>query len=220
MFKRRSIQLLLILCLLSFPLSAFASGELPTTVTQDAKNIGTNSAMLSGTSTDEGTLQYGFQYGESTEYGNEVKSTDAFAEYVSSLKLGSPKGQSGSGDGEFNYPQDSTIGKEGNIYVVDRYNNRIQIFDSKGNYLSQFSSFEGRNLEWIQGISADDEGNVYVADRVLVKFDADGNWLETFDVNGSLNYVSDVVIDADGNIRILSDSKVMVLSPAGELITT
>lgn len=220
MYKRRSIQLLLILCLLSFPLSAFASGELPTTVTGNVSSVSPGSAMLNATSTDDGTLEYGFQFGETSAYGSDIKSIDAFASYVPYLKLGNANGNSGSGDGEFNYPQDSTVGPNGNIYVVDRYNNRIQIFNSDGEYVSQFSSYNGNNLEWIQGITTDADGNVYVADRVLVKFDAQGNWLETFSLNGFLNYVYDVTLDADGNIRIISDNKVMVLSSTGELLTT
>ena len=53
------------------------------------------------------------------------------------------------GDGEFTLPYGLDVDKEGNVWVADRGNNRIQKFDDKGNFLFAFGS-EGRervNLE-------------------------------------------------------------------------
>ena len=41
----------------------------------------------------------------------------------------------GSGDGEFRWPQGLGIDSEGKIYVSDRGNNRIQVFNPQGGFL-------------------------------------------------------------------------------------
>jgi DNA-binding beta-propeller fold protein YncE len=48
---------------------------------------------------------------------------------------------------------------EGRIYVGDRSNNRIQIFDQEGEFLAQWTQF-GRP----SGIFFDDHGRIFVAD--------------------------------------------------------
>jgi len=49
-------------------------------------------------------------------------------------------GKRGSGDGEFMAPTDIAIDSRGRLFVTDQNNNRIQVFDAKGNYLWQFGS--------------------------------------------------------------------------------
>ena len=48
-------------------------------------------------------------------------------------------GAPGSGQSEFNWPHSIVIDREGRIYVADRRNNRIQIFDAGGNFLDQWT---------------------------------------------------------------------------------
>lgn len=69
--------------------------------------------------------------------------------------------------GFFNNPTDLAIdNRNGDLYVVDSGNNRIQRFDSEGNYLSEFGSFgtdNGRfNAPW--GVAVDNQGFVYITD--------------------------------------------------------
>jgi DNA-binding beta-propeller fold protein YncE len=47
-------------------------------------------------------------------------------------------GTSGSGDGEFNRPAGVEVDHHGDIYVADRGNNRIQLFNPEGKYLDKF----------------------------------------------------------------------------------
>lgn len=49
-------------------------------------------------------------------------------------------GKRGSGDGEFLSPADVALDARGRIFVADQNNNRIQVFDAKGNYLWQFGT--------------------------------------------------------------------------------
>jgi DNA-binding beta-propeller fold protein YncE len=76
--------------------------------------------------------------------------------------------------------------------VTDPRNNRVQKFDSQGNYLSQFGSLgtgDGQ-FENPTGIDIDANGNVYVADlsnNRVEKFDANGNYLGQFGTYGTGN---------------------------------
>jgi sugar lactone lactonase YvrE len=47
-------------------------------------------------------------------------------------------GKPGSGNGEFNTPHGIAADADDNIYVADRGNSRIQVFDRDGKYLRQF----------------------------------------------------------------------------------
>lgn len=47
-------------------------------------------------------------------------------------------GDPGTGPGEFNVPHNLTTDAEDNVYVADRENHRIQVFDAKGNFLTMW----------------------------------------------------------------------------------
>lgn len=47
-------------------------------------------------------------------------------------------GNSGTGPGEFNIVHDVCIDNQGNVYVADRENQRVQIFDREGNFINQW----------------------------------------------------------------------------------
>ena len=47
-------------------------------------------------------------------------------------------GRSGSGDGEFNRPAGIAVDEHGDIYVADRGNNRVQLFNRFGRYVEKF----------------------------------------------------------------------------------
>jgi hypothetical protein len=48
-------------------------------------------------------------------------------------------GERGTGPGQFNTPHAITTDVKGNVYVADRGNHRIQVFDNDGNFLRQFT---------------------------------------------------------------------------------
>jgi DNA-binding beta-propeller fold protein YncE len=45
----------------------------------------------------------------------------------------------GTGPGEFHCPHGLTVDKEDRVYVMDRSNDRVQVFDENGEYLSEWS---------------------------------------------------------------------------------
>ena len=68
-------------------------------------------------------------------------------------------GRTGSGAGEFNVPHDVSIDSGGRVFIGDRANNRIQIFDQEGNFLDVWYQF-GRP----SGIAIGADDRIYVAD--------------------------------------------------------
>lgn len=76
-------------------------------------------------------------------------------------------GRSGNAQGEFIKPRGITVDKEGNILVVDSGNNRLEIFDSEGNYKDQLPINEFNTpfkaSEYIRDVEIDDFGNIYIS---------------------------------------------------------
>jgi sugar lactone lactonase YvrE len=68
-------------------------------------------------------------------------------------------GEAGYGPKQFHDPHALAMDSQGRIFVGDRYNNRIQIFDQQGNFLAIWTQF-GRP----SGIFIDKEDRIYVAD--------------------------------------------------------
>jgi len=68
-------------------------------------------------------------------------------------------GKLGTGPGEFDQPHALAFDSKGRLFVGDRNNNRIQIFDQDGNFLSEMRQFSRPS-----GIYIDKHDNIYVAD--------------------------------------------------------
>lgn len=49
-------------------------------------------------------------------------------------------GKKGKDTGEFNIPHSITLDETGNVYVADRENKRIEVFDNQGTFLKEFSN--------------------------------------------------------------------------------
>lgn len=81
-------------------------------------------------------------------------------------------GKRGKEPGEFNFPRDIAVTKNGLIYVVDSGNFRVQVFERDGKYLRSFGSL-GRQFGQFarpKEIAADAAGNVYVTDTAFGNF--------------------------------------------------
>ncbi len=122
-------------------------------------------------------------------------------------------GASGSGEGQFSTPLGVAVdNSSGDVYVVDRGNNRVQKFDAEGNYLAQFngsdnpsfpegfSSPSGIAVDDSSGVSKDD---VYVIDtghNVIDKFSSKGVFVS--ELNGFGSAVLGVAVDPSGDLWV------------------
>lgn len=70
-------------------------------------------------------------------------------------------GQKGSGPGEFDLPHGISVDEEGRVYVADRSNLRVQVFNASGEYLSEWKS---EQLGRPYGVAIGADGRAYVVD--------------------------------------------------------
>jgi len=113
-------------------------------------------------------------------------------------------GKPGRGDGEFNLVHDVAVDTAGKVYVADRANERIQVFDPDGKYLAQWTNI---GAPWGLTYSAR-ENAIYMCDGKycrIVKFSLDGEVLGTLaaygKAPGKLDYAHSIAVDpSDGSI--------------------
>lgn len=120
-------------------------------------------------------------------------------------------GKRGGGPGEFNLPRDVAVGKNGQLYVVDGGNFRVQIFDSNGKYVQSFGTVGKQlgNFARPKEAATDREGNVYVADAAFGNFQIftpDGELLmfvgDRAEQDAPARYMlpSGIAVDEDGRV--------------------
>lgn len=96
---------------------------------------------------------------------NRVQKLSAAEAFV--FQVGRSDEASGSANGELSSPNDVVLDSEGNIFVTDTGNNRVQKFNSSGTYVSKFGSTgTGDNqLSTPYGIAVDANDDIYVVDN-------------------------------------------------------
>jgi NHL repeat len=151
-------------------------------------------------------------------YGNNrVVHIDKNGKYVGSW------GRLGTGRGEFSIPHAIALDSRGRVYVADRNNTRIQVFDQGGQFLDEWRDIivpwgfcVTKNDEiWVCGSSpmpwrrTDEALGCPPKDQIFVKFDVNGKVLQLWTVPkgtdgreqpGDCNWVHGVAVDSQGNI--------------------
>jgi DNA-binding beta-propeller fold protein YncE len=137
-------------------------------------------------------------------------------------------GKRGDGPGEFNLPRDVAICKNGDLYVVDGGNFRIQVFDHQGKYLRSFGQIGKQlgNFGRPKEIACDKDGNVYVIDAAFGNFqifNPEGELLmfigerSNESLPGHYLLPSGIAVDEDGRVYVVDQwfKKVEIFRPVG-----
>ncbi|HLZ19650.1 MAG TPA: hypothetical protein VKO67_08550, partial [Smithellaceae bacterium] len=134
---------------------------------------------------------------------------------------------SGGREGYFSSPSDLLIGNDGLIYVADKGNNRIQVFNGEGVFLNAFSKASANQpLDAPAAIAQDSNGNLYVlcADRkIVVCLAPNGNPIRDIGVglaeaDGFVHPVSLAVLGAELLVLDAGTKTVKVFTLDGRLI--
>lgn len=135
------------------------------------------------------------------------------------------------GDGQFNLPIGIAFDKDGNLYVTDAFNHRVQKFDPSGKFLGSFGGFGSGDGQFniTTGIAVDKEsGTLYVSDNKndrVQKFDANGRFLGKFGGPGTANNQMrrpyHLAIDSANRIYVTDQghNRIQVFDTEGKLIT-
>ena len=139
-------------------------------------------------------------------------------------------GRLGVGPGEFSLPHAIAVDSKGRLYVADRNNARVQLFDQKGNFLSEW-----RHLQVPWGIWVTSNDEIYVCgsspmrwreprqlgippkDQLVLKFTPEGNVVQLWSfpmsrglevagegrrIPGELDWVHGIAVDSQGNLYL------------------
>lgn len=128
-------------------------------------------------------------------------------------------------ENRFRFPYSMVIDGTGHIYVADRGNHRIQIFDAEGRFVRTIGGRKriGINLTLPKALALDDAGNIYIGDysaeraRLLI-LDRNGRFLKgirlPFEAS-QIGYINQQLFI--GTKATLSTANIYLISPDGRV---
>lgn len=126
-------------------------------------------------------------------------------EYDSSGKFRKRWGAKGTQDGQFDLIRAIAVGNDLSIYISDYKNNRIQVFDSKRNFLKKWYASHPGDLD------IDKNNNVYVCqdENRIYKYDSNGivisEWGSEGSDDGQFNRLSGIAVDENTNVFVADE---------------
>ena len=114
-------------------------------------------------------------------------------------------GSKGTADGEFNLVHDVAVDSKGLVYVGDRSNSRVQVFDPSGKFLTKWTDV---GAPWGLYYAAKEDA-IYMCDGLhnrIVKLSTKGDVLGVLGsygkAPGMLDFAHSIAVDAEGSIYV------------------
>ncbi|WML59060.1 6-bladed beta-propeller [Neobacillus sp. PS2-9] len=153
-------------------------------------------------------------------YITDIKTNKAYV-FDMNGKLLLDVGKPGKNDGELSAPNGITADEDGNIYVVDTANQRVQIFNKQGKFVKIINGSNNGKGESIfvnpRGIGIDSRGIMYVVSNLthlVYGFDKDGKKVFEFggmgENNGQFSLPNGLYIDKNDNVYITDTLNIRV----------
>jgi LSD1 subclass zinc finger protein len=127
-------------------------------------------------------------------------------------------GSEGIGAGQFKDSRSVAVDNKGNIFVGEYSDGRIQVFDSKGDFVSEFTIGSGKSL---LNLTADHQGNLYVVlPGNIIRYDTTTHMpqdeLENHSEDTDLSYM-DAFAALNGDVYAISGSNIVDIGPDGKI---
>ena len=123
---------------------------------------------------------------------------------------------------QLSQPWGITANDSNEIFVSDMNNNRIVVFNEKGEFIRSF----GQNfLNWPNGVLCDNMGRVFVTSRIdnkILVFGQNGEYISSFHNGNLLRKPRGISFDADRNLIVCDSGNkcVRFFSPDGNIFKT
>ncbi|BBH22131.1 hypothetical protein Back11_34760 [Paenibacillus baekrokdamisoli] len=126
--------------------------------------------------------------------------------------LNTNAGGPGSGLGEFDHPRAVAVDGEGNVYVADTDNNRIQKLDVSAGLPGEWKTIGNQvSFNHPKGVAVDSADNVYVADtdnNLIRKLEAASN---TWIYYTGFSFPRAVAVDGNGNVYVVDSANYRIM---------
>ncbi len=205
--------------------SAGGEGEerVTTTIYDAAGRQRTKKITGGGTAIPKTETEYSPTLGVATGQHFVCEKTCAAATYSTSF------GSFGTTAGKLDHPGDVAIDAKGDIWVADTYNNRLEEFNEKGEFLKALGSSGTGNGQFKQpkSLAFNAAGDIWVADSTnnrLQEFNEKGEFLRavgsTGTGNGQFKDPEHLAIDAKGDVWVADtgNGRVQELNEKGEFL--
>ena len=129
---------------------------------------------------------------------------DTLRKFSSTGELLASYGGTGAGPGQFNGVWGVSTDSDGNVYVADTFNRRVQKLDRDGAFLAEWTDYDGTPFQKPTGVFVDTNDVIHVCDSLaetVSLFDVDGGALAQWNlaaIIGTRTEPEDIVLSPDG----------------------